>query len=180
MLTITVPARELYDEKQNLFYTIKEQKLQLEHSLVSLSKWESKWHKPFLSQQEKTEEEMLDYIRCMTITQNVKPETYLCLTDINMQQIEDYINDPMTATTFSDHENKKFGREIITAEIIYYWMIALNIPPQYEKWHLNRLITQIKVCNIKNQPPKKMSRRETMSRNAALNASRRKRLNTKG
>jgi hypothetical protein len=97
-----------------------------------------------------------------------------------MQAIEAYIDDSMSATTFSDSENKKFSREVITAEIIYYWMIALTIPPQYEKWHLNRLMSLIKVCNIKNQPARKMSSRETMSRNAALNASRRKRLNTKG
>ena len=180
MLTIIVPGREIYDERQNLFYTIKEQTLQLEHSLVSLSKWESKWCKPFLSQNDKTRDELLDYIRCMTITQNVKPETYLCLTQANMQEIEAYINAPMTATTFSDKANKKFSREIITAELIYYWMIALGIPSSYEKWHLNRLITLIKVCNIKNQPAKKKSQHERSRDYAALNAARRKQFNTKG
>jgi hypothetical protein len=180
MLTIIVPGREIYDERQNLFYTIKEQTLQLEHSLVSLSKWESKWCKPFLSQQDKTREELLDYIRCMTITQNVKPETYLCLTSANMQEIEEYINAPMTATTFSEKANRKFSREIITAELIYYWMIALNIPSVYEKWHLNRLLALIKVCNIKNQSPRKKSPQERSKDYAALNAARRKQFNTKG
>lgn len=180
MLTIIVPGRELYDEGHNLFLTIKEQKLQLEHSLVSLSKWESKWCKPFLSQQDKTQEEILDYVRCMTITQNVKPETYLCLSQANMQEIQEYINAPMTATTFSENENKKFNREVITNELIYYWMSALNIPHSCEKWHLNRLLTLIRVCNIKSQPPKKRSGRETANSYAALNAARRKRMNTKG
>lgn len=180
MLIITVPAREVYDEGSNEFYRIEKQKLQLEHSLVSLSKWESKWCKPFLSQQDKTQEEILDYIRCMTITQNVKPETYLCLTNANMQTIQAYINAPMTATTFSETENKKFGREVITNELIYYWMTALGIPYSCEKWHLNRLITLIRVCNIKSQPPKKRNRRDTGNSYAALNAARRKQLNTKG
>ena len=180
MLQIIVPGTEFWDAQNDEFVTTTEQKLQLEHSLVSLSKWESKWCKPFLSTTDKTDDEILDYIRCMTITQNVKPETYKSLTKANMDEINAYINAPMTATTFSDRENKKFNREVITAEIIYYWMVTLNIPYHYEKWHLNRLMALIKVCNIKNQPPRKMGRRETMSRNAALNASRRKQLNTKG
>lgn len=180
MLRITVPGTEFWDAKKQEFITTTDQQLQLEHSLVSVSKWESKWCKPFLSSTNKTDEEVLDYIRCMTITQNVKPETYNSLTRDNMREIDAYINAPMTATTFSDRETRKFNREIITSEIIYYWMVALQIPHQYEKWHLNRLMALIKVCNIKNQPPKRMSRRETMSRNAALNASRRKQLNTKG
>lgn len=180
MLNIIVPAREFYDEELNLFYKTNEQKLQLEHSLVALSKWESKWCKPFLGQQEKTSEETLDYIQCMTITQNVKLETFLCLSPENHQQITDYINAPMTATTFSSLENKKFNREVITAELIYYWMIALGIPSEYQKWHLNKLMALIKVCSIKNQPPKKKSRRDTAANYAAMNAARRKQFNTKG
>jgi hypothetical protein len=180
MLQITVPGTEFWDSQKQEFVTTTEQKLQLEHSLVSLSKWESKWCKPFLANDNKTDEELLDYIRCMTITQNVKPETYESLSRENLATIDAYINAPMTATTFSDTTNRKFNREIITSEIIYYWMVSLNIPSCYEKWHLNRLITLIKVCNIKNQPPRKMGRRETMSRNAAINASRRRQLNTKG
>jgi hypothetical protein len=180
MLQITIPAVEQWDERKQEFVITKEQTLQLEHSLVSLSKWESKWCKPFLTKQEKTFEETLDYIKCMTITQNVKPEVYNYLTNKNIEEINNYIDAPMTATYFSDEKNSKTSREQVTAELIYYWMIALNIPFECQKWHLNRLLTLIKVCNIKNQPPKKRSRKEIMSRNAALNAARRKRLNTRG
>jgi hypothetical protein len=180
MLQITIPAVELWDERKQEFVTTKEQTLQLEHSLVSLSKWESKWCKPFLTKQEKTFEETLDYIKCMTITQNVDPEVYNYLTNENIEEIKKYIEAPMTATYFSDDKTVKSSREQITAELIYYWMIALNIPFECQKWHLNRLLTLIKVCNIKNQPPKKLSKKEIMSRNAALNAARRKQLNTKG
>jgi hypothetical protein len=180
MLQITIPALELFDEAKNEFVTTKEQTLQLEHSLVSLSKWEPKWCKPFLSKQDKTPEELLDYVKCMTITQNVDPDTYRFLTNDNLRQINSYIEAPMTATTFSDDKNGKKNREIVTAELIYYWMIALNIPFECQKWHLNRLLTLVKVCNIKNQPPKKMSKKELMNRNAALNAARRKQFNTSG
>lgn len=180
MLQITIPAVELWDERKQEFVTTKEQTLQLEHSLVSISKWESKWCKPFLSKQEKTFEETLDYIKCMTITQNVDPEVYNYLTNKNIEEINNYINAPMTATYFSDDKIAKTSREQITAELIYYWMIALNIPFECQKWHLNRLLTLIKVCNIKNQPPKKRNRKEIMSRNTALNAARKKQLNTKG
>lgn len=136
--------------------------------------------KPFLdNKKHKTTTETLDYIRCMTITQNVNPEVYNYLTVENIKAINDYIDSPMTATTFSQEHNS-VNREVVTSELIYYWMIALNIPMDCEKWHLNRLLTLIRVCNIKNTPPKKMSRREIMSRNAALNAARRKQLNTKG
>lgn len=179
MLSIVVPEREYYDEDKNEFIHSKETTLQLEHSLVSLSKWESKWNKPFLSSKDKTDEEILDYIRCMTITQNVDPSVYLRLSKKNVEQIVNYINLPMTATTFSDRENGKKG-EIITAEIVYYWMISLNVPFECQKWHLNRLLTLIKVCSIKNTPPKKMSKSEILSRNRALNASRRRALGSKG
>lgn len=180
MLRITVPATEQFDEVKGEFITTKEQTLQLEHSLVSLSKWEAKWCKPFLYTDHKTDEETIDYIKCMTITQNVKPEVYQCLTAENIKQIQEYIYAPMTATVISENKHGKKNREIITSEVIYYQMIALNIPFECEKWHLNRLITLIRVCNIKNQPAKKMSSGEIKRRNAALNAARRKKLNTKG
>lgn len=180
MLRITIPAVEQWDEAKQEFIYTKEQTLSLEHSLVSLSKWESKWCKPFLTKQEKTFEETLDYIKCMTLTQNVDPEVYNYLTNENIKEINEYIGAPMTATYFSDEKTSKISREQVTAELIYYWMIALNIPFECQKWHLNRLLTLIKVCNIKNQPPKKRSKKDIMSRNAALNAARRKRLNTKG
>lgn len=181
MLQIKVPlSPEGWDEKKQEFVEPKVQVLQLEHSLVSLSKWESKWCKPFLSKGDKTPEEILDYIKCMTITQNVKPEVYDCLTRENIDQINSYIEAPMTATTFSNDKNARSSREIVTSELIYYWMIALQIPPEYQKWHLNRLLTLIRICNIKNAPPQKMSKRDIMSRNAQLNAARRKQLNSKG
>lgn len=180
MLIITIPSQELFNEATQEFVSSKEQTLQLEHSLVSVSKWESKWRKPFLSKESKTIEETLDYIRCMTITQNVNPDIYNFLTNDNIKAINDYIDSPMTATTFSELGSKTGNREIITSELIYYWMIALNVPMECQKWHLNRLLTLIRVCNVKNTPPKKMSRKEIMSRNASLNAARRRKLNTKG
>lgn len=180
MLQITIPAGEQWDEINQVFINTKEQTLQLEHSLVSLSKWESKWCKAFLTKNEKTDEETIDYIKCMTITQNVDPNVYNCLTKENVEQIKKYIEAPMTATYFSEEHSGKSSREQVTSELIYYWMIALNIPMECQKWHLNRLLTLIRVCNIKNQPPKKMSKRAIMSRNAALNAARRKQLNTRG
>lgn len=179
MLTIEIPDQEFFNEETQEFFTMKGQTLQLEHSLVSLSKWESKWNKPFLSKEDKTAEETIDYIKCMTITQNPKPHIYNLLTDKNILEIKNYIDAPMTATTFSN-ANQGHSREIVTSELIYYWMISLNIPMKCEKWHLNRLLTLIRVCNIKNGPAKKMSKKEIMTRNAALNAARRKKLNTKG
>lgn len=180
MLQITIPAAEQWDEQKQEFVYTKEQTLRLEHSLVSLSKWESRWNKAFLSKKKKTYEETLDYIKCMTITQNVKPEVYNFLGNENLQKIQTYIDAPMTATYFSNDGNGSPSREVVTSELIYYWMIALNIPFECQKWHLNRLLTLIKVCNIKNTPPKKMSRQQIMSRNAALNAARRKQFNSKG
>ena len=180
-LTITIPESEWWDEQNEEFVYTKRQRLVLEHSLVSLSKWESKWCKPFLHSGDNiSREEELDYIKCMTITQNVDPMVYKCLTNENIRQIKEYIDAPMTATYFSKQEKGKNNRELITSELIYYWMIALNIPFECQKWHLNRLITLIRVCEIKNQPPKKRSRREIASSYAALNEARKKQLNTKG
>lgn len=181
MLQIKVPINpEGWDEEKQEFIPPKEQILNLEHSLVSLSRWEAKWCKAFLGKQEKTNEEILDYIKCMTVTQNVNPDIYKYLTKGNIKQINDYIEAPMTATHISDNRKGVISNEVVTSELLYYWMIALNIPFECQKWHLNRLLTLIKVCSIKNQPPRKMSRREIMNRNAALNAARRKQLNSKG
>lgn len=185
MLHITIPAKidEQYNEETGEFiYTVveKEHTLQLEHSLVSLRKWEAKWCKAFLANKEKTQEELLDYIKCMTLTQNVHPSVYFNLTEENYKEIRDYIEAPMTATVFSEEKGGKKGREVVTAELIYYWMIALNIPFECQRWHLNQLITLIRVCNIKNQPPKKKSNADMLRSNAALNAARRKRHNTRG
>lgn len=180
MLQITIPSAELWDERNQEFIYTKEQTLRLEHSLVSLSKWESKWCKPFLTKKEKTYEETIDYIKCMTLTQNANPYAYLCITNENIKQINDYIDAPMTATTIYEETNGKVNREQITAELIYYWMIALNIPFECQKWHLNRLLTLIRVCDIKNRPPKKRSMKEIMRRHAAINAANKKKFNTKG
>lgn len=180
MLQITIPASEQWDELNQVFVYTKEQTLRLEHSLVSLSKWESKWHKSFLGHKDKTYDETLDYIKCMTITQNVNPEVYNLLDANCMKQIQDYIDDPMTATYIETIGDDGPGGDTVTSELIYYWMIALNIPFECQKWHLNKLFALIKVCNVKNTPPKKMSRQQIMNRNAAINASRRKKYNTKG
>ena len=181
MLKIDVPiTQEGWDEEKQEFVAPIYQTLILEHSLISISKWESTWCKSFLSKEPKTNEETIDYIKCMTLTKNVDPSVYSKLTRKNIEDVNKYIEAPMTATTFYERKGGRGGQERITSELIYYWMIALNTPFECEKWHLNRLLTLIRVCNVKNQPAKKMSKREIMSRNAALNASRRQQLNTKG
>lgn len=181
MLKIDVNlTSEGWDEKKQEFVTPKTKVLQLEHSLVSLSKWECKWCKPFFSKEDKTYEEVLDYIKCMTITQNVSEDVYEHLNEDNIKEITDYINAPMTATTFNSNINNGVSREIITSELIYYWMIELGIPVEFQKWHINRLLTLIKVCDIKKTPPRKMSKSEIMRRNNALNDARRKSLNSRG
>lgn len=182
MLEITVPAGELWDEKLEMFIVNDQSvKLQLEHSLVSISKWEQKWHKPYLVDGEKTIEETRDYIKCMTLTKNVDPNAYLFLSQENIREIQAYIDDPMTATWFHDKDGKgKINGEQITSELIYYWMTVFCIPSEYQKWHLNRLITLIKICDIKSRPAKKVSMGETIRDYAALNAARKKKLGTKG
>lgn len=181
MLQIEIPiSPEGWDEIKEEFVEPKTQVLKLEHSLVSLSKWESKWCKPFFSKEEKTYEETLDYIKCMTLTQNVDPDVYIHLTMRNVEEINNYIGAPMTATTFSNNVSGAANREIITSELVYYWMIALNIPFECQKWHINRLLTLIRVCNIKSTPPKNMSKRSIANQYAAINEARKKKLNTKG
>lgn len=181
MLEIIVPANELWNEETQEFISIRETTLRLEHSLVSLSKWESKWNKPFVDNKDITTEQTIDYIKCMTLTQNVDPNVYICLTSKNLSDVTQYINAPMTATQIHRKSKKKFGfKEPITSELIYYWMISLNIPFECQKWHLNRLITLINVCDIKNSPPEKLSPEEILRRNSEINAARRKMLNSKG
>jgi hypothetical protein len=181
MLLLEIPISvEGWDEAKQEFVDAETVTLELEHSLVSLSKWESKWCKAFLTKQEKTSEETLDYVKCMTVTENVDPSVYSHLTNENMKQINSYMEAPMTATYFSEQKSKGGSREVITSELIYYWMIALQIPFECQYWHLNRLLTLVRVCNVKNQPPKKMSKRDIISRNASLNAARRQQLNSRG
>lgn len=182
MLQITIPASEYYNDKTGEFITVKSQTLSLEHSLVSISKWESKWHKPFLSSNySKTNEEIIDYVRCMTLTQNVDPRVYNNLTEELFIKINNYCDDSMTATWFSD-DNKptKKSNEVLTSELIYYYMFCNNIPMECQKWHINRLITLIRVCSIKNAPPKKMSQQELRARQRKMNNARRKKLHTTG
>lgn len=179
MLRVTVPNSEYYDEEKEEFVQIKEQTLTMEHSLISLSKWEAKWKKPFLHS-DKTYGETIDYYRCMTITPNVNPLTYLSLTREDKKRIGDYIEDPMTATKIYSNSQKSGTHRIITSELIYYYMFAYGIPMECEKWHLNRLITLIRVCSIENSPKKSMSRQAILSQNRSLNAARKAALHTKG
>lgn len=180
MLQITTQPVEFFDEKTQEFINKKAQVLQLEHSLISISKWEQKWHKAFLTNKEKSLDETIDYIRCMTLNKDVDPFYYYFISSEDIDRIDQYISDSMTATFFRDDKTPNRSSEVVTSELIYYWMISLNIPFECQKWHLNRLLTLIKVCQIKNSPPKKRSKREIMAQNAALNAARRKRLNSKG
>ena len=183
MLRIDIPLTdEIWDEEKQEFVEPKVQTLQLEHSLVSLSKWESKWHKPFLTQDKKTLEETIDYIRCMTITQNVPPSVYDKVTDDVINKVNEYIENPMTATWFNNPKGSKGKKnnEQITNELIYYWMTTCHIPFECQKWHLNRLLTLIQICDIKNRPNDKMTKKEIRESNRALNEARRKKYNTKG
>lgn len=180
MLKIHVDGRELFDEKTETFISVKPIDLVLEHSLISVAKWESKWHKPFLENAKKSEEELFDYIRCMTITQNVSDDVYRSLSNADVIKIKEYMEDSMTATWFNDQKSPKTRQKAITAELIYCWMISLGIPLEWEKRHLNRLLTLIRVCNNENAPKKKMSRKDVYKQNAALNEARKKKWNTTG
>lgn len=183
MLPIYIKENEIFNEKTGEFIRIKDQTLQLEHSLISISKWESKWQKPFIDSIENgrlTQNEILDYIKCMTLNTPSDDNVYMFIDQRSIEKISEYISNPMTATTFSERDNRKRSNEIITAEVLYAHMIALNIPFACEKWHLNRLMTLIKTCSLLNQPPKNMSKKEITRNNAAINAARRKRMNTRG
>lgn len=178
---IHVPEQELFNNETGEFIYIKETTFKIEHSLVAIAKWEAKWHVAFLDDKiEKTDEMILDYIKCMTISQNVNPNVYKYLPPETIKEINDYIGDPMTATVFRNSNNGPGSGEFITNEVVYYWMIASNIPLECEKWHFNRLMTLIRVCSEKNQPGKKMNRRDILSQNRALNEARKKAMHTRG
>lgn len=177
MLKITIPAgRELYDERTNTFNTLnKPVTLSLEHSLVSLSKWESHYCKPFLTNTQKTFEETLYYIQCMTLTQNIAPDIFMMLNNEEINKIMDYVGKPQTASTVPKHNEQGGNREQPTSELIYYWMISLNIPVEFQKWHLSRLLMLVDICNFKNKPPKQRSKSELAQHHRAVNAANRKR-----
>lgn len=180
MLTLQVPVEEGFDNTTGKFVQLKTFELELEHSLASLSKWEEKHEKPFLSEDDKTPEETISYIQIMTLTNNVPHEVWLKLSKENLEAINAYINKKMTATWFNEPKHVGPPREIITAELIYYWMIALQIPWEAQYWHLNKLLTLVKVCNHKSQPPKKMGKRELAQRHRDINAQRRAQQGTSG
>ena len=179
MLTITIQEKEMYDEEANKIYVLPAVSFDLEHSLVSLSKWESYWEKPFLGK-EKTDQETLSYIEFMTISPDVDPQVYSRLTSEHLEEIQRYIQKKMTATWFSETGQKPESKEIITAEIIYYWMLSYEIPFECENWHLNKLLALIKVCTAKNEKPKKRSTAEIVEERRRLNAQRRAAENSAG
>lgn len=180
MIKVVVPDMEYYDERTETFENVKGCVLKLEHSLISISKWEAKWKKPYLVNEQRTNDEFLDYVRCMTINHVEDKRVYRYISYVDMNRIKEYIADPMTATTFSETIKMPHMRERVTSELIYYWMIYNNIPFEAEKWHISRLLTLIRICSIKGQQPKKMSQREQMNYNSSLNKARRAKYHTKG
>lgn len=180
MLRIIIKGEECFDDKTQTFETFNDTILDLEHSLVSLSKWESKYQKPFLVPGEKSSEEVFDYIRAMLIIPEVDPDVLYRSTSNNIETIQQYIDSSQSATTFGIMPERRGPGEVITSELIYYWMVAFNIPFDCQHWHLNRLFSLIRICNIKNSKPKKMSRHEIAQRNKELNDRRRKELGTAG
>jgi len=180
MLRIIIEGDEVYNEKDNSFETVGDVVLDLEHSLISVSKWESKYNKPFLSSVDKTSEEIFGYLQAMIVTDGVDPDVLYRCSQKNIDLIQQYIDSSQSATTFGQMPERRGPGEVITSELVYYWMVAFNIPFECEHWHINRLFALIRICNIKNSKPKKMSRTEIAMRNRDLNAKRRAELNTKG
>jgi hypothetical protein len=180
VLKITISGAELFDEESNTFTNVTDTTLELEHSLVSMSKWESIHQKPFLSAGRMSTEEVLDYVRAMIVTPDFPSDVISRLNDGDLAKINDYIDSAQSATTFVNTKQTSGRGEVITSEMIYYWMVAFSIPFECETWHLNRLFALIRICNIKNSKDKKMSRRELADRNRELNAQRKAKLGTTG
>lgn len=180
MLRISVHESEQFNEATSEFVLVNEQTLVFEHSLFSISKWESEFQKPFLSEVEKTPEETVAYFHHM-LQEPVSDSVLNLLTQDDVRRITEYITSPMTATTLTATPKKGPGTgEFITSELMYYYMVALNIPMECDRWHLNRLVTLIKITNIKNQPPKKMSNKDAVNSQRAANAARKAQLGTTG
>lgn len=180
MLKIVIEGEEFYNEEEKTFETINDVHLELEHSLVSVSKWESIYEKPFLTPGVKSSEEIFDYIKAMVLTPNVDLDVLYTCSQKNLDKIQQYIDSNQSATTFGVMPERRGPGEIITSELIYYWIVSFNIPFECQYWHLNRLFSLIRICNIKNSKPKRMSRNEIAQRNRELNAQRRERLGTSG
>jgi hypothetical protein len=180
MLRLVIAEDELFDEETNTFQTVNDSVIEFEHSLISLSKWESEYKKPFLSSEKKTPEEILGYLKAMIVSDDTDPDVLYRLPTAAIEKIQEYIDSSQSATTFGMMPERRGPGEVITSELIYYWMVAFNIPFECQHWHLNRLFSLIRICNIKNSKPEKMSRSELAQRNAALNAKRRAELGTKG
>ena len=180
MLIIKVPQTELFDPKTETFNYLPETILKLEHSLISISKWESRWHKAYLKNDpNRTVAETLDYVRCMSLTP-VDLQTVSRLGPKDFETIQAYINEQSTATTVKNIGGSKNSNQTVTSELIYAWMTELRIPWEAQKWHLSRLMTLINVMNERQKPQKKMSRAQTAKQNAAINAARRAKYNTRG
>lgn len=179
MLNLVI-GDEYYDEETETFSIVDGIELTLEHSLLALSKWESIHEKPFLSKEEKEPHEVRSYVEAMITSPNPPPDIVQRLTQEQMEAVNQYIGSSQTATKFGSMPEVKGRGETITSELIYYWMVAFTIPFECETWHLNRLFALIRICNLKNSKPKKMSRQELAERNRALNEQRRQQLNTRG
>lgn len=180
MLRIVIEGEETFDEETKTFDTLNDVVLDLEHSLISLSKWESKFQKPFLTHAKKSSDEVFEYLKAMIVTPDVDPDVLYRCSQETIYKIQEYIDSNQSATKFGMMPERRGSGETITAELIYYWMIAFNIPFECEKWHLNRLFALIRICNLKNSKPKKMSKHEIAARNRELNAQRRAELGTSG